>query len=195
MNTSARNREDAARKDTILLERISQGDSKALADLYDLHGRLVYSLAFNTVGVRADAEEVAQEVFLKVWNHAASFDPVLGSPLGWIVTITRRLAIDRTRSKSYKSSNRSSEFDEAVIATQDRKQVSDPTENMVARLQEGIVKKNLSQLGEKQLEVIRLSYYESMSHSEVSEQLGIPLGTVKSRLREAINQLRRIMEV
>ena len=194
MHQTGSNHNQSAQKDTILLKRISNGDESALADLYDYRGRLVYSLALNIVGTVADAEEVTQEVFLKVWRNAASFDLDRGDPMAWIVTITRRAAIDRTRSKGYKLQKRSTDIDEVIIASHGSGDHDDPTDKMLGRLQEGKVRNNLSQLTGKQLEVIHLSYYESMSHSEVSEHLNIPLGTVKSRLREGINQLRRIME-
>ena len=89
--------------DDVLIRLSSQRDEAALAALYDLRGRLVYSLAYSIVRNARDAEEVTQEVFVRVWQKADTFDRSRGSGLAWLTTITRRLAIDRTRSKHYKS--------------------------------------------------------------------------------------------
>ena len=180
----------AAQKDMRLFERIRQGDQRALADIYDHRSSLVYSLVISIVGNVADAEEVTQEVFLRVWRKAELFDPKRGAALAWIVTMTRRLAIDRTRSKGYKSQSRNVELSVQVDEAVSSRDYSNPTDEMLLRLQSGEVKSALANLNEKHFEVINLSYYKNMSHSEIAAQLESPLGTVKSRLREAVNHLR-----
>ena len=183
----------AIQKDKFLFDRIRQGDQRALADMYDHRSSLVYSLAFGIIGNVADAEEVTQEVFLRVWRKAKLFDPKRGSALAWIVTMTRRLAIDRTRSKGYKSSSRNVELSVQVDESLSARDYSNPTDEMLLRLRTGEVKSALANLNEKQFEVIDLSYYQSMSHSEIAAHLDSPLGTVKSRLREAVTQLRNLL--
>lgn len=190
MNSGAESIQIAAQKDMRLFERIRQGDQRALAEIYDQRSNLVYSLAFSIVGNVADSEEVTQEVFLRVWRKAELFDPKRGSALGWIVTMTRRLAIDRTRSKGYKSQSRNVELSVQVDEAVSSKDYSNPADEMLLRLRTGAVKSALENLNEKHLEVINLSYYQSMSHSEIAAHLAFPLGTVKSRLREAVKLLR-----
>ncbi|MCH7690417.1 MAG: sigma-70 family RNA polymerase sigma factor [candidate division Zixibacteria bacterium] len=190
MNSGAESSQIAIQKDKRLFERIRQGDQRALAEIYDHRSSLVYSLAFSIVGNVDDSEEVTQEVFLRVWRKAKIFDPKRGSALAWIVTMTRRLAIDRTRSKSYKSQSRSVELFSQIDESVSSKHYSNPTDEMLLRLQTGEVTIALKNLNEKHLEVINLSYYQSMSHSEIAAHLESPLGTVKSRLREAVNHLR-----
>ncbi len=190
MNSGAESSQMAAQKDMRLFERIRQGDQRALADIYDHRSSLVYSLVISIVGNVADAEEVTQEVFLRVWRKSELFDPKRGSALAWIVTMTRRLAIDRTRSKGYKSQSRNVELSVQVDEAVSSRDYSNPTDEMLLRLQSGEVKSALANLNEKHLEVINLSYYKNMSHSEIAAQLESPLGTVKSRLREAVNHLR-----
>lgn len=190
MNSGAESIQIAVQKDMRLFERIRQGDQRALAEIYDQRSNLVYSLAFSIVGNVADSEEVTQEVFLRVWRKAELFDPKRGSALGWIVTMTRRLAIDRTRSKGYKSQSRNVELSVQVDEAVSSKDYSNPADEMLLRLRTGAVKSALENLNEKHFEVINLSYYQSMSHSEIAAHLAFPLGTVKSRLREAVKLLR-----
>ncbi|MCH7946883.1 MAG: sigma-70 family RNA polymerase sigma factor [candidate division Zixibacteria bacterium] len=190
MNSGAESSQIAAQKDMRLFERIRQRDQRALAEMYDHRSGLVYSLAFSIVGNVSDAEEVTQEVFFKVWKNSKLFDAAKGSALAWLVTMTRRQAIDRTRSKGYKSQSRNVELSVQVDEAVSSRDYSNPTDEMLLRLQSGEVKSALANLNEKHLEVINLSYYQSMSHSEIAAQLESPLGTVKSRLREAVNHLR-----
>ncbi len=191
MDSGAENSQVAARKDKRLFERIRQGDQRALAEMYDHRSSLVYSLVLSIVGNVSDAEEVTQEVFFKMWRNSKSFDSAKGSALAWLVTLTRRQAIDRTRSKSYKSQSRSVELSVQIDESISSKHYSNPTNEMLLRLQTGEVTIALKNLNEKHLEVINLSYYQSMSHSEIATHLKSPLGTVKSRLREAVNNLRK----
>lgn len=194
MNSGSNSREEQSRRDAGLLTRIAEKDQSALSDLYDQRSRLIYSLVLNMVGNATDADEVTQETFLRIWNNAATFDTAKGSPITWIITIARRLAIDRTRSRGYKSAQRTSTLDEAVADHRDQVTSDDPTDRILERLQAGQVRNHLSQLSENHQKVIYLSYYECFSHSEIAERLAIPLGTVKSRMREGINHLRKMME-
>lgn len=194
MNSGTNSREEQSRRDAGLLGRIAQKDQAALSELYDHRGRLIYSLVLRMVGSSTDAEEVTQETFLKIWQNAATFDTAKGSPITWIITIARRLAIDRTRSKSYKSAQRTSTLDEAISDNLEQVAGDDPADRIVDQLQAGEVRNLLGQLSENHLKVIYLSYYECFSHSEIADRLEIPLGTVKSRMREGVNHLRKLME-
>lgn len=173
-----------------LIHRLAQGDEVALEQFYRLHARFVYSLALSVVKSARDAEEVTQETFWRVWNHASRFDPSRCTVKGWLAMLTRRLAIDRTRSRIYKQHAR--EAPAAERMNPEPCQDSDQAHWYGHRKRQ--VQLALAELDESHREIIRLSYYEGMSHSHMAEALGTPLGTVKSRLREAIHQLRSHLE-
>lgn len=175
--------------DEVLLRLIAEHNEAALAMLYKNRGGLVYSLALSVVGNAADAEEVTQEVFIRVWNKASSFDTARGSALPWLVTMTRRLAIDRTRSKGFKARGREVDIDGVAQAP------APGAAKVDATVQAREIVSALDQLQPKYRELIELSYFQGLSHSQIAEQLDTPLGTVKSRLREAVVQLRRALGV
>ncbi len=180
--------EDRARDQT-LIRMIQSGDEGALSSFYDEKSRLVYSLAYSVVRHHEDAEEVTQEVFYRLWTHADRFNPERGSVLAWLTTITRRLAIDRTRSRQFKSRGRESSL-EAVGDTHSSN--DDAIDNWV---EAGEVLDAMRQLDGTYQDVIRLSYYEGLSHAQIASKLDIPLGTVKSRLREGVTRLRRVLNI
>ena len=194
MTTDAPNPGAQVEADAALLGLIRQRDESALAMLYDTRGQMLYSLALSIVGNTADAEEVTQEVFLKVWNKAEVFDPARGSALAWLVTMARRLAIDKTRSRQHKSRGREVSIDDTAGAAP-RPEAAVAGELVTAGVQAREVLDALERLDENHREVIRLSYFEGLSHSKIASHLNTPLGTVKSRIREAVGQLRRILDV
>jgi RNA polymerase sigma-70 factor (ECF subfamily) len=176
--------------DAGLLRRIRGRDEGALSEFYDRHASFVFSLARSIVRDDGEAEDVIQEVFFRVWERADAFDPGRGSPLAWLTTMTRRLAIDRTRSRSFRARGRETSIDAvAVSASPDR----GASVTMSAEANEVLAA--LEQLDPVYRDVIRLSYYEGLSHSGIASKLGTPLGTVKSRLREGVTQLRRILAI
>ena len=176
-------------RDSALLRRIRERDENALAELYDRHATYVYSLARAILRNDDDAEDVAQEVFFRVWDRRDAFDPSKGSPLAWLTTMTRRLAIDRTRSRSFRARARETSLEAA--ASTDGKGADD----IVLSAEANQVLAALEQLDPVYRDVIRMSYYEGLSHSGIATKLGAPLGTVKSRLREGVTQLRRILAI
>lgn len=185
--TDTGGRMDPAR-DAALLARIRDRDQSALSQLYDLYASFVFSLARHILRDEGDAEDVTQEVFFRVWERAGTFDASRGSPAAWITTMTRRLAIDKTRSRSFRSRGREAPIEAAAAA---------PAGGSSALLstEANEVLTALDQLDEPYREVIRLSYYEGLSHSGIASRTGAPLGTVKSRLREGVIQLRRLLDI
>jgi RNA polymerase sigma-70 factor (ECF subfamily) len=177
-------------QDTILLRRIREGDEGALSEFYDRHAGFVYSLARSVVRDDGDAEDIVQDVFFRIWERADTFDSSRGSALAWLTTVTRRLAIDRTRSRTFRARGREAPLD--GVATPAARESGDATE-LSAEANEVLAA--LEKLEPAYREVIRLSYYEGLSHSGIASKLGTPLGTVKSRLREGVTQLRRILAV
>ncbi len=176
-------------RDAALLHRIRERDETALSQLYDRYANFVYSLARSIVRDDGDAEDVGQEVFFRVWERAGAFDPARGSPAAWITTMTRRLAIDRTRSRSFRARGREAPIDAVPASAAD----DGAAAAMSAEANE--VLEALKRLDPPYREIIRLSYYEGLSHSNIAARLGTPLGTVKSRLREGVIQLRRLLDI
>ena len=175
--------------DTALLRRIRDRDQGALSEFYDRHSTFVYSLARSILRNDGDAEDVTQEVFFRVWDRGDAFDASKGSPLAWLTTMTRRLAIDRTRSRGFRARSRETSLEAA--ASTDGKGADDIT--LSAEANEVLAA--LEQLDPVYRDVIRMSYYEGLSHSGIASKTGTPLGTVKSRLREGVTQLRRILAI
>jgi RNA polymerase sigma-70 factor (ECF subfamily) len=185
----------SASSDEALLHLVKVQDEAALEMLYDSKSRLVYSLAFSIVKNVSDAEEITQEVFWRIWQKADAFDSKRGSVLAWLTTMTRRLAIDRIRSKQYKTRNREVSMEvEPVDETVGEQQVS-IEDHLLKTAQTSEVVEALNRLDDKYREVIQLSYFEGLSHAKIADHLATPLGTIKSRIRQAVDQLRRLLDV
>lgn len=187
--------EVATEADAALLRLVQQRDESALALLYENRGRLVYSLALGVVHNESDAEEITQEAFFRLWQKAHMFDRKRGSVLSWLVTITRRLAIDRTRSKHYKSHSKQVTLTAAVESELNAVLADDGTARITLGVQAREVLAALERLDGRQREVIQLSYFQGLSHAQIANHLDAPLGTVKSRLRDALSQLRQVLDV
>ena len=175
-----------------LMKRIQQREADALEELYDLYHRLLFGLVLSIVKKREEAEDVLQEVFVKIWNKADSFDAESGNPYGWIVTIARNQAIDRIRSKGYKTQEKQSVSIHEPLFSLEGDQY-DPMETTIFSDRAELVHKALGQIPEKQCEVIKIAYYKGLTQSEISEYLDIPLGTVKSRTRQGMKKLKNIL--
>lgn len=178
----------------MLLGLIQERDEAALSMLYDRRAGWVYSLALSIVKNVTDAEEVTQDVFFRIWEKAESFDDSRGSSKAWLATITRRMAIDKTRSKQYRSLAR-----EIPLNSNDEESHSDSNQAVFATAPAQLnsnrqLKAVLGNLTDPLREVMELAYYDGLSHSKIAERLDTPLGTVKSRIREAMSQLRQTMK-
>jgi len=172
--------EDAA--DIALLERIRARDHAAVSDLYDRHGRPLFSLIARILHDRAEAEEVLQEVFLSVWTKAHTYDPVLGSPIGWLVRLARNRAIDRLRTQAARA---------RAVEAMDEPATGDNPEDAAARNQErGRVRQALGTLPQEQRQLIECAYFRGLTHSELAEAFALPLGTIKTRVRSGMQALR-----
>jgi RNA polymerase sigma-70 factor (ECF subfamily) len=175
------------------MEFLKNRDEVSLEMLYERYSRLVYSTVFRIVGSVSDAEEVTQEVFLRVWKNAGKFDPSKGSALAWLMAITRRLAIDRTRSKQFKS-HRSEVNLAAVNVEESQKGKEEGAEIVMIKTEEArIMTDALNNLPEEHRRMIDLAYYEGLSHSKIASRLNMPLGTVKTMIRKAVIDLRSML--
>ena len=179
--------------DSAVVALAASGDERALGELYDRYGGMAYSLACAIVGEHADAEEVVADAFAQIWRSAAGFDPARGSVAAWIATITRTRALDLVRSRKRRA--RVLE-DAAVVTDEGETLVLAPTLETADRGAElsetsAIVQRSLAELSPPQRRVIELAYFGGFSQSEIAAQLSEPLGTVKTRMRAALEKLRQ----
>jgi RNA polymerase sigma-70 factor (ECF subfamily) len=176
--------------DEVLLTQVASGDRAAFGLLYDRMAAPLYSLAYKMLGQEAEAQDLLQEVFLTVWNKAASFDTTRGSAFSWMVTQVRNRAIDRIRSR-----RRRGELMEA-FGSDLEPQGSSPrsaSENVEATERSQQVRAAMGKLSDEQRHVLRLAYFEGLTQSEIAERLDEPLGTVKARAHRALARLRDIL--
>jgi RNA polymerase sigma-70 factor (ECF subfamily) len=179
---------DAAWKGYI--ERCAAGDQSALAQLYDESSSLVFSLAFRVLGDRADAEEITSDVYAQVWRQAATYDPSRGKASTWLATLVRSRAIDRLRSRGARDKY---EIPDVRLESIGTGQTSPERETEFAQRRRRVVSA-LATLSEEQREVIQLAFFSGLTHSELADRLGQPLGTVKTRIRLGMLKLREQLE-
>jgi RNA polymerase sigma-70 factor (ECF subfamily) len=181
--------------DSALVTRMSNGDESALAALYDRHGRLAWSLAYAVLGDAADAEEAVADAFLQAWTSAASFDAARSSVAGWITMMTRSRALDRVRARGRRSALIERVTTVAGVDATTPSNPPDPSAHAERREAGEQIASALAQLPHPQRRVIELAFFGGLSHSEIAEELGEPLGTVKTRLRAAMEKLRAALAV
>jgi len=167
-----------------LLARVAEGDQWAFVELYDTVAPRALGIATRVILDRQFAEDIVQEVFLEIWQKAARFDGAKGNGTSWVLGLTRNRAIDRVRAEqSARDRDLAIGTRDWVAATDD---VSDLAEAAEARR---LIERALRVLPEAQRMTVQLSY-AGLSHTQIATQLGIPVGTVKSRLRTAVARLR-----
>ena len=155
--------------------------------LYQRYGNLVYSMALQTLRQPVLAEEVTQDVFLKLWQQPERWNPALGQLSSWLLAITRNAAIDRLRREA-----RHNASDIEAIAEADAEPAA--MTDLGAWADGQLLRELMRQLPTEQRELIELAFYRGYTHSELSEGLGVPLGTVKTRLRAGMQKLRVLWE-
>jgi RNA polymerase sigma-70 factor, ECF subfamily len=181
-------REKAERlADEELMPLVGRKDPEAFEVLFDRHGGAAYSLAYRIVGDRAAAEDVTQEAFISVWRSGARFDAVRGSVRSWLLSIVRNRAIDFLRSKAGKAPKLTFDDDAAL---EQRPAVERTEEEALKRETAGELRGALDKLPGEQAKVIELAYFGGFSHSEISNLLGLPMGTVKGRMRLGLEKIR-----
>ena len=173
--------------DEDLMPLVERKDAAAFEIVYDRHGGPAYSLAYRIVGDRQVAEEVTQEAFLSVWRSGARFDRARGSVRTWLLGVVRNRAIDVLRREAGRAPTVSLELD--TVPEQESR--FEPTDAEALRREAGReVRGALRDLPEDQLKVVQLAYFGGLSHSEIADVLGMPLGTVKGRMRLAMEKMR-----
>ncbi len=172
-----------ATTDWSLLARIGQRDEEALSALYDRYSGLVFSEAKRILRDTGAAEEILQDLFFQVWRTAERFDPAKGSLAGWLLVAARHRAISKLRQKS----GISEELDENSVSL-NLNMESHATQKLLLDK----VRNVMGSLPENQREALECAYFEGMSHTEIARKTGEPLGTVKTRIRSAMETLKKV---
>jgi len=176
------------RDDRELLQAIARQDADALVALFDRYNRLAFGLAYRILGDAFVAEEVVQDAFMSIWRNAASYDLSRGTVRTWLLTIVRNRAIDQLRGRFGRSQN---DVDLDTVAP--LLAAPDEWDDLLSEIQASAVRAALRALPEEQRIAIELAYFEGLTHVEIAERLGIPLGTVKSRLRLGLQKLHDLL--
>jgi len=178
--------------DAALLRLIARTQEPALGELYDRYRRLVYSMALNATGDAALAEEITQDVFLRVWNKAETYRPEQGKVVTWLSSIARYRSIDLLRRQAIRpEGNRAAWAEEGNSLISDGPDIEG--EVMISQRQQ-VVRKAINQLPVEQRQALAYAYFRGYSHSEIAEVLKEPLGTVKTRIRLGMQKLRHLLQ-
>ena len=178
-----------ALRDEELLAMVIQRQERALGQLYDRYGRLVYTIALRITGDRQTAEEVVQDVFQNVWQAAGSYQAGIGQFSSWLLGISRHRAIDATRSKRERARTREQALDTSFPMSDE----ADIERDVAQSLLRDAVRAALQELPANQRQAVELAYYGDLSRAEIAERLGEPLGTIKTRLRLGLMKLRDLL--
>ncbi|MGE3192793.1 MAG: sigma-70 family RNA polymerase sigma factor [Microbacteriaceae bacterium] len=168
-----------------LLTRVAQGDRAAFAELYDRTAPRVFGLVKRLLRDHSQSEEVTQEIFLEIWQNATRYEPGKGGAIAWMLTMTHRRAVDRIR-----ASQASRDRDVRVGIRDYAPEFDSVAENVEVQIESERVKEAMTRLTELQRQAVTLAYFGGFSHSEVSAMLKVPIGTVKTRLRDGMIRLR-----
>jgi RNA polymerase sigma factor (sigma-70 family) len=179
-----------SKSDVELAEALAAGQVDALAELYDRYGALAYSVALRILGDPGRAEDVVQDAFLKLWHGAARFDSRRGSLRTWVITTVRNRSIDYLRGRSARE-RQEREIPPDTTATGAG---SDPWSEVSASIEREVVKDALACLPAEQRQAVELAYFGGYSHREIAEMVGVPLSTVKSRMRLALEKLHSYLQ-
>jgi len=172
-----------------LVTSIAKGDQEALGELYDATVGRSYAIALRITRSVEDAEEVVCDVYHQVWRQAERFDPERGRVLGWLASIARSRALDKLRRRD-PAELRADPIDEDRSAAV----LGEDPESLVSAVQEGTALHGaLRELSEVQQKLLGLAYFRGLSHSEISEETGLALGTVKTHIRRALQTLARVL--
>jgi RNA polymerase sigma-70 factor (ECF subfamily) len=170
--------------DADAMAAVAAGDQHALKHLYERYGRLAHSIAYRISGDRATAEECTQDAFVALWRQAERFDPTRGQGSTWLFAIARNLALSAVRRQ-----RATIELDQSREAAP----TAEPDELVASADAAAQLAGALANLPEPQLAVLQLAYFEGLSQSEIATRLGLPLGTIKGRVRLALERLRPLV--
>jgi RNA polymerase sigma-70 factor (ECF subfamily) len=173
-----------------LLSACGRGDEAAFAQLYDLTSARMYGIVLRVVRDSAQAAEVTQDAYLQIWRESARYDSSRGSALSWLMTIAHRRAVDRVR-----SAQAATDREDRYVTMQAERPYDEVSERAALSLEGQRVRKVMQELTDTQREAITLTYYGGYTHRETAEMLHVPLGTVKTRIRDGLIRLRDTLGV
>lgn len=179
--------------DNALIRLIVHRRTEALSELYDRYSRLVFSLALHTVGDRETAEEITQDVFFRVWEKAETYHSEQSKLSTWITSITRYRAIDILRKRGSRPEQNSLDWEDVSPASRPVAD-DDPEGETELAMKQSRIRSAVANLPPDQRQVLALAYFRGLSHSQISEELAQPLGTVKTRIRLAMQKLRETLK-
>lgn len=169
-----------------LINLLQQRSEKAFSYLYDNYSGALYGIINSIVSDPATANDVLQDVFVNIWSKIGSYDPSKGRLFTWMLNVARNAAIDKLRSRSFRDSMKNQPLSENVDINIGS--AVDPSINDVG------LKKVIAKLKEEQRALIELSYFQGFTHEEIAKAMDIPLGTVKTRIRSALIELRTLIQ-
>ncbi len=175
-----------------LIDRIAQRDEAALKALYDLTSAKLFGLSMRVVGKSEWAEDALQETFLQIWRSAGDYRASLSPPMAWLGLIVRSRSLDYLRRRNADRTHLTDEIDDVMSDTMEGNSPN-PMDTTLASQQAWALHQCLGKLENRQREVVSLAYLRDLSHSELAEQLSLPLGTVKTWIRRGLDQLRACM--
>jgi RNA polymerase sigma-70 factor (ECF subfamily) len=178
--------------DAALMLRIAGGDEQALGTFYDRWSPLVFSLCAHILGDDDEAEEAVEETFWQAWRQAVRYDAGRGAVSTWLTTIARSRALDRLRARRRRQEQPMTNLPETDRAQVDAtlRRTDDPAQDAELTERRSLVRQALLALPDEQREVLELAYFRGLSQSEIAEQTGQPLGTIKTRVRLAMQKLK-----
>jgi RNA polymerase sigma-70 factor (ECF subfamily) len=173
----------SASTDALLIRCVCEGDRQAMADIFDCYSEMVYAVALRVLKDTSRAEDVMQEIFFQLWKKPESFASGKGSLGGWLAVVARNRAIDALRQR------RNSESPDNVVLPSQTNLASETERNLLIEA----VRRQWTNLPPEQQNSLELAYFEGLTHSEIAERTGDPLGTVKTRIRSALVGLRKAL--
>ncbi len=176
--------------DAAILRQIVERDPRGVELLYDRYSGVAFALAYRLLGERGSAEDVVQEAFLNVWRQGATYDTRRGTVRTWLLTIVHHRAIDQMRSARSKAG-----ADTVIDDAMPLPAKEDTWTEVVQGLEHERVRQAMATLPPEQRLVVDLAYYGGFTHTEIAQRIGIPLGTVKGRMRLALDKLRDLLHV
>ena len=178
--------------DEHLMAMVQQREEQALGHLYDRYSGVVKSVVMKTIHNEAESDDLLQEIFMEVWNRSASFDPQKGRPLGWLITLSRRRAIDRLRKRE--AYQRAEERLKVEVEQQPDAWTVHPEDELIHGDVREVLQRILETLPPAQKQAIELAFYKGMSQREIATHTGIPLGTIKTRLELGLKKISVALE-
>ncbi len=179
---------------TGVLEKIALGDTDAFEVFYDTASPVLFSIVMQMLRDTTLAEDVIQEVFVQIWERAAFYDALRGKPLTWAISLARNKAIDRLRSLQRRGRlfvEPNGELDPLEAQSPSR----DASDQLIDSEGASIIRKALKSLAHDERIILEMAFFSAMTHSEIAEQLGEPLGTIKARIRRSLIKLRSAMKI